>query len=46
MGMSQETMKTLLDLYEARIEALERELAKRAQVSGYVYVTSNNQVNE
>jgi len=39
-------MKTLLDLYEARIEALERELAKRTQVSGYVYVTSNNQVNE
>ena len=46
MGMSNECYEQLLSLYEARIDALERELIKVQTMSGYVYVTTNFKNNE
>jgi hypothetical protein len=48
MNLSKESMAQLIDLYQSRIECLERELKKAKNLSGYQYImnTTNNQKNE
>jgi len=41
MSLSREALENLLSFYEARIEALERELEKARNKSGYEYVTGS-----